>query len=90
MDNDQEGIGQGYFDRPETKKRLWVLLWGFCIVSVIAEFLLHRHSYFSEDGIDGWFGFYAALGFASCLGLILLSKLLGLFLKKDPGYYDRT
>ncbi|MEE9169176.1 MAG: hypothetical protein V3U73_05385 [bacterium] len=92
FENEQkEKMKPGYFDRPETRKKLWVLLWGSCIFSVIAEIFVHRHGHFGAEGsnsIDGWLGFYAFLGFLSCLALILIAKFLGLFLKKRPDYYD--
>jgi hypothetical protein len=82
------GIGEGYFDRPEVKKRLWLLLWGACILSVAVELFLHRHGHFGEHSIDSIFGFYAILGFLACLLCILVAKFLGEFLKVNPDYYD--
>jgi len=34
-------------------------------------------------------GFYSILGFISCAVLILVSKVLGIFLKVEEDYYDR-
>ncbi len=74
------------FDRPSVKKKLWILLYLACALTVVPEFFTHREPHF---GIDGIFGFYAILGFVSCALLILVSKLLGFFLKVEEDYYDK-
>ncbi|MEK9657836.1 MAG: hypothetical protein VW378_05645 [bacterium] len=79
---------QGYFNRETTKKMLWRYLWIGCLLSLGLEFFVHRKSHFGAQGIDGMFGFFAVLGFASCLLFILLAKLLGLVVKKSEDYYD--
>jgi len=75
-----------YFDKPENIKRLWIMLYAVCGLTVIPDFFTHRHAYF---GIDAFFGFYAILGFVSCSVLILFSKLVGLVLKVKESYYDK-
>ena len=80
-------LKDGYFDEPKTKKLLWKLLWGACGVSLLAEMFLHRHSHFSEHGIDGKFGFFAGLAFVACLVCVLIAKLVGGFLKVKEDYY---
>jgi hypothetical protein len=74
-----------YFDRPEVIRKLWILLYVTCGLTVVAEFFAHRHPHF---GFDGFFGFNAVLGFVSCAVLILFSKLVALFLKAPEDYYD--
>jgi hypothetical protein len=73
------------FDRPETIRRLWIFLYAACALTVIPDLFTHRHAHF---GLDDLFGFHAALGFVSCAVLILLSKVLGLFLKARETYYN--
>ena len=75
-----------YFNRPETIRKLWIMLYVICGLTVVPDFFTHRHSYF---GFEGFFGFYALLGFISCSVLILLSKALGLLLKTKENYYDK-
>ena len=75
-----------YFDRPENIKKLWLILYIVCGLLVIPDFFTHREPHFA---VDHYFGFYALLGFVSCAGLILISKLVGLILKVKEGYYDR-
>lgn len=74
-----------FFDRPTVIRRLWVFLYASCAILVIPDFFSRPTPDF---GIDGMWGFYAILGFASCAVLILFSKAVGLFLKKREDYYD--
>lgn len=82
-----------WFDHPESRKLLWRLLIGACIVSVLLEVTLFfddghgRHGHFGDHSVDGWFGFYAVLGFVACALMIYGAKFLGKFLKKDEDYY---
>lgn len=75
-----------YFDKPENIRRLWILLYAVCALTVIPDFFTHREPHF---GLDGFFGFYALLGFVSCAFLILFSKLVAIFLKAKEDYYDK-
>jgi len=74
-----------YFDRPETKRKLWILLFVVCGLTIIPDFFTDRHAYF---GFDGFIGFYALFGFVSCAILILVAKLIGKVLKVKEDYYD--
>ena len=73
------------FDRPEVKRKLWILLYVVCGLTVIPDFFIHKHPHF---GFDGFFGFYAIFGFVSCAVLILLAKVIGRVLKVKEDYYD--
>ena len=75
-----------WFDRPESIKKMWIMLYVICGLLVVPDFFTHRHSYF---GFDGFFGFFALLGFVSCAALILFSKLVGIVLKVKEDYYDK-
>lgn len=74
-----------YFDRPDVIRKLWILLYVVCGLTVLAEIFAHRHPHF---GFDGFFGFNAVLGFVSCAVLILFAKLVAFFLKSREDYYD--
>ncbi|MFC1896004.1 hypothetical protein ACFL0Q_05025 [Thermodesulfobacteriota bacterium] len=74
-----------WFDKPQNIKRLWIFLYVFCGLAVVSEFFFAAPGHF---GFDGFFGFYALLGFVACACLILISKVLGFFLKAKEGYYD--
>ncbi len=77
---------KAFLERPSMIKKLWIFLYAICGLTLIPDFFTRREAYF---GIDSFFGFYALLGFISCAGLILVSKVLGLFLKVDEDYYDK-
>ena len=74
-----------WFDHKKNQKKLWILLWTLCGLSLIAELFVERHGHFP---IDGFFGFYALLGFLACTLAIVIAKVLGKFLKVDEDYYD--
>ena len=57
----------------------------FTTTTVLADFFIDRHAVF---GVDGTVGFYAWYGFLSCVVLIVAARGLGVFLKRDAGYYD--
>jgi hypothetical protein len=71
---------------PRTARILWVTFIAILVLSVLAELRVHRHPIF---GIDRIFGFYAWYGFASCIALVGLAKLIGWVLKRRDTYYDR-
>ncbi len=76
---------KAFLERSKTIRFLGVLLSFLCIASIIPELFVSRSGYF---GIDGMFGFYAILGFISCVVLVLLGKLCGLILKRREDYYQ--
>ncbi len=80
----------------ETEEKHWLVraqtirwLWrgGFVLLALVvfADFFIHAHAYFK---IDGSFGFYAWYGLVTCIGMVLLAKALGIFLKRKDTYYD--
>ena len=61
------------------------LLLAGCVISVLLElFVLGRKEKFG----DGWFSFYALLGFVSCTLMIFAAKGLGLWLKVPTDFYE--
>ena len=83
MSNSNES--SGFFEKPETIKLLWVLLYAVCVFTLVPEFFLERPPHFAYDN---YFGFFAALGFVACALLIIIAKGIGFFLKKNEDYYD--
>jgi sterol desaturase/sphingolipid hydroxylase (fatty acid hydroxylase superfamily) len=71
--------------RAKTIRLLWVLFIAILVVTVLAEFLIHKHEYF---GLDGSFGFSAWYGFITCVAMVAGAKLLGYVLKRKEDYYD--
>ncbi|EMG36538.1 hypothetical protein PCS_02550 [Desulfocurvibacter africanus PCS] len=74
-----------FFDKPQNRRLLWILLWVTCGLTVILELVAHPEHHF---GFADIFGFNALLGFVACAILIVVAKLLGFFLKKPEDYYD--
>ena len=70
--------------RPATIRRLWYGFSAVLVVVVLAQVVIPVKGYF---GVDGWFGFGAVYGFLSCLLMVLVAKVLGLFLKRPQGYF---
>lgn len=74
-----------FFERPQTIRWLWILLYAICGLTLMTEFFIDREPHFS---IDGFFGFYSVLGFVACAVLILFAKVIGYVLKRKEDYYD--
>ena len=72
--------------RESTKKLLMRLLLAGCAISVLLEFVLGGRK--GKFDVDGWFGFYALLGFVSCTLMIFVAKGLGLWLKVSTDFYE--
>jgi len=80
-DNHQQ---DAWLARPESIRLLWKLFAVVLVLTVVAQFVIKVKGYF---GVDGWLGFAAVFGFASCLLMVLVAKALGLVLKRDEDYY---
>ena len=82
---------QPFFFRSSVQKwcsRLVVIL---CVVSLLLEFTMHRHSHFAESGfysMDGIFGFYGILGFIGCAIIMIITSIVSAFAKVGEGYYE--
>ena len=74
-----------WFDRPEIQRRLWIMLYLTCALTLVPDLRGEESGVF---GFEGFFGIHALLGFTSCSLLIVLSKILGRFLKVKETYYD--
>lgn len=70
--------------RPRTRRTLWLALGAALLLAVAANFAIDQKAHF---GIDGSFGFYAWFGFLACVALIVLGKIVGVFVRRDPDYY---
>ncbi len=71
--------------RPQTIRWLWVLFSAVLAVTVLLQFKIKVKGYF---GIDAWFGFGAVFGLLVCVGMVVIAKALGYFLKRDENFYD--
>ena len=75
-----------WFDHPQNIKRLKIGFYIVLVLLVLPDFFLHKHTLFSP--VEAWPGFYALVGFVSCVVIILVSKLFGFALKVKEDYYD--
>jgi hypothetical protein len=71
--------------RPQTVRWLWIGFSAVLALIVVLQLVIKVKGYF---GVDGWIGFGAVFGFLSCVGMVLVAKGLGRFLKRDENYYD--
>lgn len=55
------------------------------VLLVLANFLYRPIGHF---GVEDGFAFFAWFSFVACVGLIVVSRFLGVFLKRAPDYYD--
>lgn len=66
-----------------TRRILWVAFIAALVAVSIAGLLL------PADGENNAFFFYPAFGFAASVLLVLLSRLLGFFLKRPDNYWEK-
>jgi hypothetical protein len=80
--NDQD---KHWLVRPDNIRKL--IYGSAAVLAVVAllDFAIHPHAAF---GIDGSKFFYSWYGFATCVGMVVFAKLLGIFLKRKDSYYD--
>lgn len=71
--------------RPGTIKISWVVFIAILALTLAAGAFIPIKGYFVADG---YFGFFAVFGFGVCVVMLLVSKVLGIFLKRPDSYYD--
>ena len=77
---------QHWLVRPGTIRLLWVIFLFVLALTILASLFTEVHDWFR---IDGSFAFYAWYGFLTCIGMVIVAKLLGRFLHRKDSYYDR-
>lgn len=77
---------QHWLVRPGTTRLLSAIFLFVLALTVLAGLITDVHGWF---WLDGTFAFSAWYGFATCIGMILLAKLLGRLLRRKDSYYDR-
>jgi len=76
---------QHIFDNPKNVQRILYLLYFFCAVLFILDFIIHRHMVHPWEGL---LGFHAVYGFVGCVVLVIVAKWMRTFLMRDESYYD--
>ena len=81
---------QHLFDDPGNVRRLILIFFAVCAVTLALDFLVHRHPSFEEGvfGVEGWFGFYGIYGFVACVLLVLIAKEMRKVLMRPEDFYD--
>ncbi len=75
-----------WLDDPKNIRLVRNVFYGVLVLLVLPDLFMHKHTLFYS--VEAWPGFYAVFGFISCVGIILVSKLLGYVLKRSENYYD--
>lgn len=73
------------FDRPENVKRLLNGLYVICIMLIILDFIIHRHTTMGWEKIPA---FYAIYGFVACVALVVIAKRMRKVVMRKENYYD--
>ncbi len=82
---DTGGREKHWLLRPRTIRWLSWLAVALLAVVALLDFAVDPHGAF---GIDGTVFFYSWYGFATCVAMVLLAKLAGIFLKRKDSFYD--
>lgn len=75
----------GFFDKPSTRKAVWIILIVLCAGFALAGLVLDMHGYFpvEEFGL-----FYGIFGFAVFSFIVLVGQHLRKILMRPEDYYD--
>lgn len=60
------------------------VLGALCVVLLLLDLVIHRHSYFS---IEKWIGFYSITGFVAFSVIVIAAKNLRRIIRRDETYY---
>jgi hypothetical protein len=71
--------------RPATIRLLWVVFVAVLALLVVLDLVVEHHPHFT---LERTFAFGAWFGFASCVVLIVVARVLGAILKRPDTYYD--
>jgi len=77
---------QHWLVRPGTIRLLRVIFLLVLALTVLASLFTEAHAGF---WLDSSFAFNAWYGFLTCIGMVLIAKLLGRLLHRKDSYYDR-
>ncbi len=68
----------------KTVRIAWIVFIAILAATLIAELFIKRNAVFA---LEGKMFFHAWFGFIACVVIILFSKILGFFIKRQEGYY---
>ena len=73
------------FDNPTNVRIMLICFYLFLGLLLLLDLVIDKHGYFPWEGAPQ---FFAAYGFASCVVVITIAKILRFFLKRGEDYYD--
>lgn len=73
------------FDDPKNIKRVLYALYAACGVTLLADFVIHRHVAHPWEALYGFYGLY---GFIGIVVLVLMAKELRKIVLRKEDYYD--
>lgn len=73
------------FDNPRNVSRLLGIFYTICVLLVIADFVVHRHTEMTWEEFPA---FYAVYGFVACVVLVIAAKLMRKLVMRKEDYYD--
>lgn len=74
------------FDNPKNVSRLLNGFYVVCVVLFVLDFIFHRHTVHSWEGMPG---FYAVYGFVACVALVFAAKEMRKVLMRKEDYYEK-
>ena len=81
MDNKaKNGLGEA-----ETVKKSCRVLYAVCVLLLLADFFIHKHTHIAAEE---WIGFHAYYGFVASVLLVLAARGLRVILGRKEDYYD--
>ncbi|MAT83120.1 MAG: hypothetical protein CMQ43_10855 [Gammaproteobacteria bacterium] len=73
------------FDNPRNVRRLIHALYGLCGLTLVLDFVVHRHV---DHPWEAAWGFYSIYGFVACVLLVLVAKEMRKVIMRKEDYYD--
>jgi hypothetical protein len=70
---------------PKNIRRVRIVLYSLCTISLVAEIFVHRHVDHPWEALPG---FYSLYGFVACVLLVLVAKEMRKVLMRGEDYYD--
>ncbi|GAB5499954.1 MAG: hypothetical protein PsegKO_22650 [Pseudohongiellaceae bacterium] len=76
----------GWAEDPVIHQRIRYFLFALCGVLVIADLIVHRHTYLPVEELPAFYAFY---GFAALVGVVVLAKSLRQLVGRSEDYYQQ-
>ena len=76
---------QDLFDKPRNVNMILRVFYLVAAVSVLLDFIFHRHV---VHPLESWPGFYGVYGFLACVALVLAAKQLRKLIMRGEDYFD--